>query len=93
MIAVLIVAIVFGSIVAIFAIIFGFLLLGKKMKRGGSFSQSEQLNADETRLIQELHQGLSRMAERIEALETILQDREARKAGHKEASEGKEGDK
>jgi len=88
--AVLIVAIVFGSIVAIFAIIFGFLLLGKKMKTGGSFRQSEQLNADETRLIQELHQGLARMAERIEALETILQDREARKAGHKEASEGKE---
>ncbi len=76
MIAVMIVAIVFGSIVAMFAIIFGYILLEKKNKRGGSFRQSEKLNADETRLIQELHQGLSRMEDRIGALETILSDRE-----------------
>ncbi len=88
MIAVLIVGIVFGSIVAIFAIIFGFVLLQGKTKRGGSIRQSEQLNAEETRLIQEIHQGLSRMDERVEALETILFDREV-----KESRERKEDDK
>lgn len=89
MITVLIVAIVFGSIVAIFALIFGFVLLEKKMKRGGSLRQSEQLNADETRLIQELHQGLSRMEERVEALETILADREAKEAKERKMTDDK----
>ncbi len=87
MTGVLIVGIVFGSIVAMFAIIFGYILLGKTIKSGGSFSQSEQLNADETRLIQEIHQGLSRMEDRVNALETILLDREAAEAGHKEGKE------
>ncbi len=36
----------------------------------------EQLSTDETRMIQELHQGSFRMEERIEALETIILDRE-----------------
>jgi TM2 domain-containing membrane protein YozV len=36
----------------------------------------EQLSTDETRMIQELHLGSSRMEERIEALETIILDRE-----------------
>ena len=76
MTAVLIVGIVFGSIVAIVALILGFILMTKKLNRGGSFRQGEQLNADETRLIQELHQGISRMEKRVDALETILMDRE-----------------
>ncbi len=91
MTAVLIVGIVFGSIVAIFAIIFGFVLLNSKTRKGGaSFRQSGKLDADETRLIQEIHQGLSRMEERVDALETILMDQEAREASPKQ---GKEGDR
>ena len=78
MTAVLIVGIVFGSIIALFAIIFGFVLAMAKVKRGGSFRHGEQLQAEEARLIQELHQGLSRMEDRVEALETILVDREAK---------------
>lgn len=76
MTAVLIILVIFGSFVAITAIIFGYLLLSKRMKEGGSLKASEQLNAEETRLIQEIHQGLSRMEERVEALETILLERE-----------------
>ena len=88
MTAVLIVGIVFGSIVAIFAIIFGFILMQKRFKiSGSSFREGEQLNEDETRLIQQIHQGLSRMEERIEALETIVLDQEARKEN--EAGGGK----
>ena len=88
MTAVLIVGIVFGSIVAIVAIIFGFALLSSKTKRqGSSFRDSGKLDADETRLIQEIHQGISKMEKRVDALETILFDREAREASHKEGKE------
>ena len=50
--------------------------------KGVSPEQSQHLRAEETRLMQEIYQGLSRMAERVEALETILLGRE-RKAGDK----------
>lgn len=76
--AVLIVGIVFGSIVAVIAIISAFVLAMIKTRRGG-WLRGSQLTEDETRLIQELHQGLARMEERVEALETILMDREAKK--------------
>lgn len=76
MIGVLIVAIIFGTVLAIVVIVFAFVLLKAKIQTGGSFRGGEQLQANETRLIQELHQGLSRMEERIEALETIMLDRE-----------------
>ena len=47
----------------------------------------EQLIADDTRLIQEIHQGLSRMEERVETLETILLDREQNKKERKKNNE------
>lgn len=91
MTAVLIVGIIFGSVVAIVAIIFGFALLSSKTKRqGSSFRQSGKIDADETRLIQEIHKGLSKMEKRVDALETILFDREAQEVSHKD---GKEEDK
>lgn len=47
-------------------------------KDGNKIKQwtGEQLSTDETRMIQELHQGFSRTEERIEALETIILDHE-----------------
>jgi len=74
---IIIVAIVFS--VPITAIVFWFVLRLKKTQGVGSIRQREQLNADETKLIQEIHQGLSRMEERVEALETILVDLERNK--------------
>jgi phage shock protein B len=50
--------------------------------KGIPSEQNPQLQTEETRLIQELYQGLSKMEERVEALETILLDRQ-RKEGHK----------
>ncbi len=76
---IIIVAIVFGSPILFLALVFGFVLVLKKNKGGGSIRRGEQLNADETKLIQEIHQGLSRMEERVEALETILVDLERNK--------------
>ena len=78
MTAVFIVAIVFGSIITFFIVIFGFVLALKKIQVGGSMRESGRLSADETRLIQEIHQGLTKMEERVEALETILLDREGK---------------
>jgi phage shock protein B len=78
MTAVLIVAIVFGSILTFFIVIFAFILALKKIQVGGSMRERGRLNTEETRLIQEIYRGLTKMEERVEALETILLDREKR---------------
>jgi phage shock protein B len=72
---VLIVAIIFGSVVLIPAIIGGTILLAIKLLKGKT-SRKDQ--ADDAKVIQEIYQGLSIMEERVEALETILLDREKR---------------
>jgi phage shock protein B len=74
---VLIVAIVFGSILLALAIIPGAILLAIKFFRGG---QSAGDQAEETKMIQEIYAALSRMEERVEALETILLDQKGRKS-------------
>jgi phage shock protein B len=68
----LIVAIVFGSFVLIPAVIGGTIILSIKLLKGGS---SRKTQAEDSRIIQETYQGLARMEERVEALETILLDR------------------
>jgi len=65
---------VFGIPLA--AIIGGFLIAALKILKGGSTERDRQARDRETRLIQEIHHGLSRMEERVEALETLLLDRE-----------------
>ena len=57
------------------AIIGGCVISALKILKGGSTQRDKQSRAQETRLIQEIHHGLSRMEERVEALETILLDR------------------
>jgi phage shock protein B len=68
-----------GSIVALI-IIGGVILLAIQILKGGSARGEDGINSDEARVIQEIYQGLSRMEERVEALETILlaQDRKER---------------
>ena len=81
---VLIVAIVFGSIVIALAIIPAAILMAIKFFRGG---QSAGDQAEEAKMIQEIYSSLSRMEERVEALETILLDKEGRKsAGERKPS-------
>ena len=72
---VLIVAIVFGSVVLVPAIIGGTILLSIKLLKGRT-SRKDQV--DDSKVVQEIYQGLSRMEERVEALETILLDRDKR---------------
>jgi phage shock protein B len=71
-----IVAIVFGGLVLALAIVGSTVLIGIRIIKGGFSHERRAYQADETRMIQELYQGLSRMEERVDALETILLDRE-----------------
>jgi phage shock protein B len=65
-------AVAFGFITLILILLGGLAMsiLGKIKEKGSSGRNREQI--EETRMIQELHQKLLRMEERVEALETIL---------------------
>ena len=68
----IIVAIVFSGIVLAMAVIGSTILMAIKIIKGGLSRKKQKYQADEARMIQEIYQGLSRMEERVESLETIL---------------------
>ncbi len=74
--AVFIVAMVIGGIILALAIIGSTVLMAIKILKGGLSGKGQRLQAEEAKMIQEIYQGLSRMQERVEALETIILDRE-----------------
>lgn len=55
----------------------GLIIIGiiRAAKTGGISKKERQTHADETRMIQDIFNGLSKMEERVEALETILIER------------------
>lgn len=59
-----------GGLLLVGAVLFGIFKLFSRSGREG--------NEDEARMIQEMYQGLVRMEERIEALETILLEKDNR---------------
>ncbi|NVM26231.1 MAG: phage-shock protein [Desulfobacterales bacterium] len=73
---VIIVAIVFGGIVLALAIVGSTILMAIKILKGGLSRKGQRFQAEEARMIQEMYRGLSRLEERVEALETIILDRE-----------------
>ena len=73
---VLIIAIVFGGSVLALAIIGSTILMAIKILKGGLSRKGQKFQAEEAGMIQEMYKGLSRMEERVEALETIILDRE-----------------
>ena len=72
MLNIIVVSIVFGSIVALAALICGTVLIIVKIRntRGPQGAS----NNEEAKVIQEIYQGLSKMEQRIESLETILME-------------------
>lgn len=72
--AVMIVSVVFGGIVLALAIIGSTILMAIKILKGGLSRSDQKSQSDETKMIQEIFEGLSRMEDRVEALETILLD-------------------
>ena len=73
--AIPIVGLLFIAPVIALAVICGTILLAIRIIKGDSARGGQEREADEAKMIQEIYQGLSRMEERVEALETILLDR------------------
>lgn len=71
--AVLIVAIVFGSVVTLAGLLCVTVLVIIRMRQSSS-GKKQHSSQDETMLIQEIYRGLEKMEQRVEALETILMD-------------------
>ena len=74
--AVLILIVIFGGSILALAIIGSTILMAIKIVKGGLSRKGQKLETDEAKVIQQIYQGLSRMEERVEALETIILDRE-----------------
>lgn len=71
--AVLIVAIVFGSVVTLAGLLCVTILVIIRMRQSSS-GKKQHNSQDDSMLIQEIYRGLEKMEQRIEALETILMD-------------------
>lgn len=69
-------AIVFGGSILLLAIIGSTILMALKILKGGLSRKGQQDESQEARMVQEIYQGLSRMEERVDALETIILDHE-----------------
>jgi phage shock protein B len=72
----MIVAIVFGSITLWVAIIPVTVVVIIRMIKSGGPQKRQGLADQETRMIQEIYQGLSKLEQRVEALETLLLEKE-----------------
>ena len=77
MMGALIIGISIGGAILFIATI-GLVIIGiiKTAKTGGLSRNEKQSQAEETRMIQDIYHGLSKMEERVEALETILIERQ-----------------
>ena len=74
---------VFAMIVLVVAVICSTILMALKILKGGTSPKSQKEHTDEARMIQEIYQGLARMEERVESLETILLERERMRKDNK----------
>jgi phage shock protein B len=72
-----IVGICIGGAILLIATL-GLILIGiiKASKTGGLSQKEKQTQTEETKMIQDIYHGLSKMEERVEALETILIERQ-----------------
>ena len=79
MTAVWILVTIFGSIILLLATICGTILVAMKLRHGSLSVKSREAQAEEAGTIQEIYQGLSQMEKRVESLETLLMERQAKK--------------
>ncbi len=67
-----IVAIV-GAFTVLLVGVFGFIFLASlKILKGGGKNSRRGVDPEEAKLMQEIHQGLQKMEDRVESLETLL---------------------
>ncbi len=71
------IAICFGGAILTLSTL-GLIIIGiiRAAKTGGISGKDREAHAEETKMIQDIFNGLSRMEERVEALETILIERQ-----------------
>ena len=74
--AVAVLASICGLIVIFIALILGTVATFIRILKGDVSRKSQSYDAKEAGMIQEIFQGLTRMEERVETLETLLLDRE-----------------
>lgn len=73
-ISILVILMVFGiGLVVVIGVI---LIAVINALRRGRTAEDRRLDEEETRMMQEIYQGLEKMEKRVEALETLLLDRE-----------------
>ena len=84
MYAALILVIIFTGVVLALAVIGGTILMAIKMKQDRFPRGDKHAANDEARMFQEIYQGISKMEKRVEALETILLDRERRDSNYEQ---------
>ena len=75
---ILILVIIFGCSVLALAIIGGTILMAIKILKGGLSRTDQKAQAEEAKMVQEIYDGLSRMEQRVESLETIILDRKGK---------------
>ena len=73
--SVIFLSVIFGGVVLALAIIGSTILMAIKLLKGEGSPKRQKTMNDEAKTIQEVYQGLARMEERVEALETIILDR------------------
>lgn len=76
MTSVIIVAIIFGSLLTFAALVCGTILTIVKTRRSGLSGDSRAAQNEEAKMMQEIYHSLSKMEQRIDALETILMERQ-----------------
>ena len=73
--SVIVLSVIFGGAVLALAIIGSTILMAIKILKGEGSPKHQKTMNDEAKMIQEVYQGLARMEDRVEALETIILDR------------------
>ncbi len=76
--AAMVLSIIFGGSVIILAIIGSTILIAIKIIKGGVSRAGQKTQSEEARMIQEIYQGLARMEDRVEALETLIIDQDGK---------------
>jgi phage shock protein B len=74
----LILSIIFGGTILALVIIGSTILMVIKILKGGISPKGRRAETEEARVIQEIYQGLGRMESRVEALETLLLERDGK---------------
>ncbi len=75
---VFIAGIVFSGIILVLLVVAAILFMIFRMRQGGTLAQDRSKQNEEATMIQEIYTGLSRMEQRVEALETILMEQKKR---------------